>query len=84
MTLETSHADKSPLKFETLWELQRNILRMFVTPETSQADISPLNDEASSNKEDMSVTPEVSHVDTWPYLCRNREAFGLSTILMTD
>ena len=42
------------------------MLFMVVTPEVSHALMSSLNDEASSNSSDMSVTPPVSHVEMWP------------------
>ena len=64
------------LNDEVLW----NILYIDVTPEVSQALISSLKDAAAvlqpeelqyedpQSKYDMSVTPDVSHVEMWPYV----------------
>ena len=43
------------------------MLFIAVTPEVSHAPMSSLKDE-DSNKSDMSVTPDVSHVEMWPYV----------------
>ena len=54
-----------------------NITRIVVAPEVSHAPMSSLKDAAAVlpphhvivlNKQDMSVTPPVSHVEMWPYV----------------
>ena len=72
LTPEVSHAPMSWSKAEAL----ENIQNIDVTPEVSHAPISSLKDAAEmlykphheQNKYDMSVTPDVSHVEMWPYV----------------
>ena len=58
VTPEVSHAPMSWLKDEAL-----NIPHIDVTPEVSHALMSSLKDEAERNNSDMTVTPDVSHVE---------------------
>ena len=49
-------------------EAERNILNISVTLEVSHALMSSLKDAAFSNNPFMLVTPDVSHVEMWPYV----------------
>ena len=59
-------------------EAQQNMQCIVVTPEVSHAPMSSLGDAAAElhllsqshteNKYSMSVTPDVSHVEMWPYI----------------
>ena len=51
-----------------LIEAPLNILNIVVTPEVSHALMSSLKDDAPLNKSCMSVTPDVSQVEMWPYV----------------
>ena len=73
VTLSTAQSPMSWLKAEA----PRNIWSMLVTPEVSHALMSSLKDAAAEllyeqdcaqNNSPMSVTPDVSHVEMWPYV----------------
>ena len=74
VTLSSAQSPMSWLKDEAPW----NIFFMFVTPEVSHALMSSLKDAAAElvfalqpnaqNKYAISVTPDVSHVEMWPYV----------------
>ena len=62
ITLDTSHAEMSPLNDVAEW----NMMRMLVTLDTSHLEMSQLNASAWKNISSMSVTLDTSHLETSP------------------